>query len=159
VLAALLNAALGHLDGWAGILGRAIVTQTWKQEFCTFGPVLRLPLGPVASITSVAYFDCENVPRTLADTAYVLRSDFRGAFVDLKPGQSWPGAYQRPDAISVTYVCGTAPQDVPAALKVAIMLLVSHWNENREAVVTGTIATELPLSVRTLLEPYRLVGV
>lgn len=33
----------------------------------------------------------------------------------------------------------------------AILLLVGHWYANREAVVTGTISTEVPLAVDRLL--------
>lgn len=38
----------------------------------------------------------------------------------------------------------------------AVMLLGAHLYENREGVVTGTIATALPLSVQFLLAPYRV---
>jgi fatty-acyl-CoA synthase len=57
VLNALIAAAVSHLDGHTGILGRAMVTQTWRQDFEAFGGRLRLPLWPVASVTSVTYRD------------------------------------------------------------------------------------------------------
>ncbi|MCV0396958.1 MAG: head-tail connector protein [Rhizobiaceae bacterium] len=153
VLTALLNAAVSHLDGWTGILGRAMVTQSWRQEFAGFG-CLRLPVGPVASIASITYYDADNEQQTLADSLYVLRHNALGAYVDLKPDQNWPGTYPRVDAVSVTYVAGTVAADVPAALKAAIMLLVSHWNEHREAVTEGAM-TELPMAVNALIAPYR----
>lgn len=158
VLTVLLNAAVNHLDGWTGILGRAMVTQTWRQDFEAFG-CRRLPLGPAASITSITYYDGDNVQQTLADSVYVLRTDSLGAYVDLKPDQSWPSAYSRPDAVSVTYVAGVDAADVPAALKAAILLMVSHWNENREAVALGTIATTVPMSASALIRPYQRVGI
>jgi uncharacterized phiE125 gp8 family phage protein len=159
VLTLLLAAAVSHLDGWSGILGRCMVTQSWRQDFGGFASCLRLPLGPVASITSVQYYDAANAQQTLSTDVYTLRSDALGAYVDLKVGQSWPSSYTRPDAVSVTYVAGTDAAEVPAALKAAILLMVSHWNENREAVVTGTIATELPMSAAALIAPFRRVGV
>lgn len=157
VLTALLNAAVDHLDGWTGILGRALVTQTWRQDFASFG-CLRLPLGPVASISEVTYFDADNAEQTLSTDVYTLRSDAIGTYVDLKPSQSWPSTYARADAVSVTYVAGTAAADVPAAIKAAIMLLVSHWNEHREAAIEGGVS-ELPMGVAALIAPYRRVGV
>lgn len=42
------------------------------------------------------------------------------------------------------------------AVTSAIMLLGAHLYENREGVVTGTIATALPLSVQFLLAPHRV---
>lgn len=158
VLTALLNAAVDHLDGWSGILGRAMVTQSWRQDFCGFATPLRLPLGPAASITSVTYYDADNAQQTLADTVYVLRADALGAYLDLKAGQSWPSAYGRADAVSVTFVAGTDAADVPAALKAALLMLVSHWFHNREAVGDGSLA-EIPMGASALVAPYRRVGV
>src|SRR5690606_14090696 len=37
-------AAVDHLDGWSGILGRALVEQEWRQDFDGFSSTLRLPL-------------------------------------------------------------------------------------------------------------------
>lgn len=38
-----------------------------------------------------------------------------------------------------------------ADVEQAILLVVGHWYANREAVVTGTIATVIPLAVERLL--------
>ncbi|MEW9838232.1 head-tail connector protein [Mesorhizobium marinum] len=157
VLTVLLNAAVDHLDGWSGILGRCIVTQTWRQDFAAFA-CLRLPLGPVASVSEVKYFDADGVQQTLSTDVYQLLTDARGPYLDLKPGQSWPGTYSRPDAVSVTFVAGMAAAAVPGAIKAAILLLVSHWNENREAVAEGAMF-EVPLGVSALIAPHRRVNV
>jgi len=158
VLTVLLSAAVDHLDGWTGILGRCLVTQTWRQDFGSFA-CLRLPLGPVASISALTYFDAaNNAQQTLSTDVYELRTDARGPYVGLKPNQSWPGLYSRPDAVSVTFVAGTAASAVPASIKAAILLLVSHWNENREA-VTGGAMSQLPLGVSALIAPHRRVNV
>lgn len=62
-----------------------------------------------------------------------------------------------------------AAEDVPAddeyplvmndAIRSAILLMVGHWYENREAVIVGTSASELPLAVERLLHPYRVYRV
>lgn len=44
---------------------------------------------------------------------------------------------------------------VPAPLQEAVAQLAAHFYENREAVVTGTIATELPWGVGSILDAYR----
>jgi uncharacterized phiE125 gp8 family phage protein len=157
VLGVLIAAAVDHLDGWTGILGRALVTQTWRQDFSGFG-CLRLALGPVASIAKIEYFDGTNVAQELPATTYVLRADALGSYLDLKPDQSWPGTYGRADAVSVTYIAGVDAAKVSGAIKVAITMLVGHWYANREA-VTADPAIELPIGVAALLAPYRRVGV
>ncbi|RRW54815.1 phage gp6-like head-tail connector protein [Pseudomonas fulva] len=42
-------------------------------------------------------------------------------------------------------------EDFPASFKAALLLLIGHSYANREAIVTGTIAVELPLAVESLL--------
>ena len=156
-ITALCLAATDHLDGYAGILGRALVTQTWTQAFDAFGCKLRLPLDPVSSAT-VAYYDASNVSQTLATSVYQLLTDELGPFITLKPDQDWPSTYDREDAVTVTFVCGYgAASAVPQAIKHAALLLVSHWNENREAAASDA-PTELPLAVDRLLSPYRRIG-
>lgn len=157
LITAYIAAAVDHLDGWSGILGRALVTQSWRQDFARFG-CLRLPLGPVASITEIKYFDGDNAEQTLADSVYTHHSDALGTYVALKPDHAWPPTYSRPDAVSVTYVAGSAPADVPGAIKVAIFLMVGNWYANREATTEAAMA-ELPVGAYALVSPYRRIGV
>lgn len=44
-----------------------------------------------------------------------------------------------------------APERVPPRMTQAVLMLVGHWFANREAVVTGTIAAQVPLAVEALL--------
>lgn len=59
------------------------------------------------------------------------------------------------DRIGIELGSGEGEQPVNAAITAAILLIGGHLFENREAVVTGTIATALPLAVESLLAPYR----
>lgn len=43
-------------------------------------------------------------------------------------------------------------------IKTAMLLMVGHWYGNREATVVGVSASKLPLSVDSLLKPYRIFG-
>lgn len=40
-------------------------------------------------------------------------------------------------------------------LTTAMLLLIGHWFENREAVVVGSTTSELPMAVEALIAPYR----
>ncbi|WP_110642462.1 head-tail connector protein [Salinicola sp. CPA57] len=40
-------------------------------------------------------------------------------------------------------------------LVTAMLLLIGHWYVNRESVVVGTITSEMPMAVQSLIEPYR----
>ena len=50
---------------------------------------------------------------------------------------------------------GLEPMIANDAIRAAILLILGHLYANREEVVTGTIATELPMTSRHLLQPYR----
>lgn len=156
LITGLIAAATDHLDGWTGILGRAIITQTWRQDFDCFPAKLRLPLHPVASISSVTYYDGDNAQQTLSTDVFEMLKDGAGAYVARKVDQTWPGTRNRAAAVSVTFVAGEA--SAPAAIKTAILLTVGHLYENREAVAEGSFAA-LPMAVDALIAPYRRVGV
>lgn len=160
LIQAYIDAATAHLDGYTGIVGRALVTQTWRQDFECFRSCLRLPIGPVASVAGVTYYDAANVSQTLATSVYDRFTDALGSYLALKSGQqAWPSVYARRDAVSVTFVAGNAAADVPAPLRVAVMLLAANWYENREAVNVGNITSEMPMGVSTLIAPYSRVGI
>jgi uncharacterized phiE125 gp8 family phage protein len=158
VLTGLLAAAVDHLDGWTGILGRALVTQTWRQDFDGFERRMRLPVGPLASVSSITSRNAAGQIATVSSDNYALKVDELGAYVRFKDGYSFPTDLNETTAVSITYMAGTAAADVPASIKAAIMLLVSHWNEHREA-VAGASTAELPLGVNALIAPHRRTGV
>lgn len=153
----LVNAATSYLDGYSGILGRAMLTQTWRQDFAGFSKCMRLPVGNLIAVSSVQYYDSFNNLQTLSADAYSSLSDELGPFLVLNSGFSWPSTFDRRDAVRVTWTAGYGPAatDVPAAIKEAVLLLVGHFYGNREAVTVGTLASELPLGVAALISPYR----
>lgn len=161
LITSLIQAATDYVDGWAGILGRCLVTQSWRQDFCDWPTcrVLRLPFPDVSAAT-VKYFDEDNTEQAVADAMVTVLSDARGSFVRFSDEFTYPGLYDdRADAVQVTITAGYGEAaDVPSAIKAAILLLVGHWYANREAVTSET-ATVLPMAVDALLAPYRRVGI
>jgi uncharacterized phiE125 gp8 family phage protein len=161
----LIAAAVSHLDGWTGTLGRALCEQTWRQDYDDFASCLRLPLGPVVSVEVVTYIDTDGIEQTVDEADYTLRTDSLGSYVEFGCEYSFPSLNSANAAVSVEFVAGYPVTDGawtgPAAIKHAIMLLVAHWFENREAVLTGqsAAAVALPLGVDALLAPYRRIHI
>jgi uncharacterized phiE125 gp8 family phage protein len=153
----LVSAATAHLDGYSGILGRALTTQTWKIEAGAFTDPLRLPVGDLIAVSSVKYYDLSNAQQTLATSVYGAFSDDGGPYIGLKADQDWPDVYDRRDAIEVIWTAGygATAASVPQAIKQAALLLVGHWYANREAVSIGESVAEIPLAATALLEPFR----
>lgn len=48
-----------------------------------------------------------------------------------------------------------SPKEIPEVVKSAILMMVGHWFENREAINVGNIVTEIPYGVESMLWPYR----
>jgi uncharacterized phage protein (predicted DNA packaging) len=44
-------------------------------------------------------------------------------------------------------------------VQAAMLLLVGHWYENREATVTGQATSKVPLAVDSLLQPHKIYGI
>lgn len=158
ILTRLIAVVMSHLDGIDGILGRALIAQTWSQDFDSFpaGAILCLGLAPVISITGIDYFDTDNAAQTYDGANFSAFNRAKESYVKLGYASSWPSYYERDDAVTVTYQAGygATADKVPPAIKHAALMLLSHYYENREAVLTGTISAELPLGVMRLLRPF-----
>jgi uncharacterized phiE125 gp8 family phage protein len=144
------------------LAGRTLLTTTWDLKLPAFPTAIDLPMPPVASVTSVSYYDLDNALQTLAvTTQYLTYCGNKTGRVYLPNGTTWPSTYDRPDAVIVRYVAGwTSAALVPACLVQWCRQAVATMYEHREHTVTGTIAAELPREFCAgLLDPERLVTV
>src|SRR5690606_27662550 len=78
-----IQAATDHLERTLNI---ALVTQTWKQSFCSFNSLLQLRMGPVASIDAVKYYDTENVEQVVLSTSYSALMYAQGTVIQASSG-------------------------------------------------------------------------
>jgi len=120
-----------------------------------------LPRCPVQSVTAITYVDTDGTTQTIDSADYTLdaASDI-DASVGPAFGETWPTVRDQRNAVVVTYVAGwTLPALVPQAFRHAMRLLVGHWNENREATLTGTISKEIEFAVEALVGPHSLTSV
>ncbi len=176
---AYVDAATDAIDAYGGMSGRALITQTWQQDFDGFfdwrsknagifnptdrAPYLRLPVGDAQAISSITYYDTNNAQQTLATSVYTLMQDAIGPYVTLQSGQTWPSTVIRDDAVRVTWTAGFGADSdsVPAKYRQAILLLVAQWYENRENVLADYRVTvnDLPWTVKALIGLNRVDSV
>ena len=153
----LIAAAVAYVDG-TGLLGRAMITQDWAQWVNQAPGWVRLEIGPFQSLVSVQYYDTDNVLQTATLSDFETR--LAGDFVICKPKEDfeWPNAETRQDAIKITYRAGfgDAAGDVPQTVRHAMLLMIAHWYENREASSEKSMA-KLPMGVDALLGVERVV--
>lgn len=154
LIGAFLQAATAHLDGPAGILGRCILSQTWRIDYDRFCRSLLLPLVPVSDIVSVTWRNSAGQISTIDDDEYLTEVDDRGnVYLRFRNAYAFPTDLYDRQAVSVTFKAGYPVDEFPPALKVAILLLVGNWYDNREATVLGSV-NELPFAVRALISPF-----
>lgn len=161
LITGLIKAAVTHLDGWTGTLGRCLVDQTWRQDSDTFTQCMRLPLGPVSEIVTVKYRNAEGQIATVAAENYALETSAGGqSYLWFRSSYSRPSNLYDRAAVQVEFIAGYgAAADVPQALKHAMLMMIGHWYENREGVAMGSSPTTVPLAVDALISPFRRVSV
>lgn len=152
LIAALIEAAVSHLDGWSGILGRCIMQQTWRQDLAWFPCEVRLPFPDVQSVV-IQYVDVDGATQTFPSGSYHLINTISGGMLCPKSGHAWPSVGIAPDAVKITMVCGY--NAVPAGIKQAILLHVGAMFENRSSM---TEAALMPFAYDALIAPHRRVG-
>jgi len=122
--------------------GTAIMPQTWELTLDAFPPSFKLEVTPVASISSIKYFDADGVQQTLDSALYTLDAarDQAPAYVVPAYGTSWPATRNQVNAVTLQFVAGYAnAAAVPDSIKAWIKLQVGAMYENRQA--SGTVQT------------------
>jgi uncharacterized phiE125 gp8 family phage protein len=142
-------------------LGRAFITQTWEYILDEFPKenYIALPLAtPLVTVTSVTYYDTDDVPATQALTEVYQDVYSEPGRIVLNYGETWPTTNLRPaNGVIIKYVCGGTAASIPEPLQNAMMLLIGHLYENREIVaMTGAMPKEIPFAYKALVAPYQL---
>lgn len=121
---------------------------------------LTIPVWPITSVDAVA-FEGES-PETEVDAAAYALLPWRPSRI-VGSAAAWPSVPDGATALRITVTAGwpgdgNSPEgwSGPASLKQALKLLVGHWFANRETIVVGTGAAELPFAVKALLDQQRI---
>lgn len=150
-----LDAAIRHLDGPTGILGRCLVTHTWRQDFADWGTELRLPVPDVTS-AEVTYIDAAGEAQTLPPESYLIDSRVEASVLRFADGFSRPDLADVAAPVRVTLEAGFgAPASVPKPIVAAILILAAHWYAHRVPVVAGQTVAEVPMTFDALIAPWR----
>ena len=146
-----------------GFQNRAYITQTWDLYLDWFSCgdcCIKIPKPPLVSVTSITYLDTAGVSQTLAASTYKVDTVSELGRIALAYGQSWPSTYDEINTVVIRFVAGYgAAAAVPKRVTQAMYLLIGHWFENRETVLTGTISKEVEFSVESLLWQERVVPI
>lgn len=124
-----------------------LTRETWKYAMEQFDKdEFYIPMSPIASITSIQYYDSLNTLTTLSSAYYSLDGISGGiprgnSRIYLNEPYDWPYTYDREDAIQTTFVAGysTTAASVPESLKHCLKLLVTFFFEHRGEPIADNI--------------------
>ena len=137
------------------ITGQKFLTQVWDWFLDEFPcGELTVPMGPVASVDSIKYYDTDNALQTWASANYQI--DPAGLRPRILPvyNVTWPATYQRLGAVQVRMTVGYgAASAIPMAVKHWIMAATGEAFKNRELSIDRN-AEALSHFMNGLLDPY-----
>jgi uncharacterized phiE125 gp8 family phage protein len=146
-----------------GYQNRAYITQTWELALDSFPNerIMKIPLPPLQSITSIKYYDPEGTETVFSSDDYEVDTYSEPGRVSLGYGKSWPYATLRPvNGVIIEFKAGygDTADDVPEQVKQAVKVLVGELYEHREATDVKELK-EIPFAVKALLGLERIVPI
>lgn len=153
LIEALRDAAIAHVENYCNVKLGDVTAVMYLDGF----PMSwEIPVGPVQSIASIAYNNTTTTTQTLASTAWYADLIRRPARVSVINPPSV--ADYTHNGVQITCTIGYPEAEIPAPIIHAIRLIVGHYYEQRQQVVVGVSAVELPFGIHALLNPYRIVS-
>jgi len=175
LLSALISATRQFTEDYTGraLIRRhlAVYFDDWSTEDC-----VRLPFPPLVAITSstavtdsssgaaVAYKDSTRGWNSFSSTGWVADTVSEPGRLCLEYDENWPtDVLHNVNPIKIHFTCGysTSSTGVPQPIRSAMKMAINHLYENREQYVVGyggVGAIEVPGTVKTLLNDYRIYG-
>lgn len=140
-------------------LGRALVNTTYTLYLENWpGREIQLPYPPLVAVDSVKYYgDGTETLDTFSSSSYTVSTAGDPGIIWLNENKDWPSLMNRPNPIEIQFQAGygSNADDVPAAIQAAVTMTAAYFFEQPIPVITGTIATELPLGASRLIDSER----
>ncbi len=143
------------------LTNRQMINASWTYQVDQFPhqDAIFFPIAPLVSVTSISYTDGDGASQTLGTSVYGVGTIRDPGRIFLKSGQEWPSTLDQANVVTVVAVAGygASASDVPEPLKHAVLMLVSHYYEHREAVdPRGNTFAEVPLGVKNICHQFEV---
>lgn len=143
-------------------LDRTLVHTRWTMRMDRLPWEIELPRPPMAqsgttTATVVTYTLETQATATLDTSTYRVDRAAAPGVIRTVYGGSWPGHLMDQNSVTVTWWGGYGADgtSVPAAIRSAMLMLISSLYEYRSAVLTGTMSKEIEFGVKALLDTQR----
>lgn len=127
MISTMLFAAIDYAEKF---IRRSIIKK--EYELITKGNSIKLPNPPIIEVKSVTV-DGEDVEFEFEEPNHLKIDNFGKVIVRYEAGYD----------------------ELPKAIEQALLMLTSHYYENREIVIVGTSVIRIPFTVESLLYPYK----
>jgi uncharacterized phiE125 gp8 family phage protein len=137
---------------------RLFVAGTRTETFNRFGDYLEIWRSPITAITSVEYSTSDDPNDDAAYTGFVANLGFP-ARISPADGDEFPDLITG-GTITVTYTAGAidAASEEYLIGKRAMLILIGHWFEFREAAAAGIVSNEIAFCISSLLDELRPIS-
>jgi uncharacterized phiE125 gp8 family phage protein len=114
-----------------------------------------LPRPPLQSVAKVSYAIADTTVTThIDDSLLVVDTYSEPGRVGMVNGESWPSV-RRVLPVTITYQAGYGTQDeIPKLAKQGMLMLISHWHEHRESVITSGTPKEIEHAYNAIVGSY-----
>lgn len=143
------------------ITRRVLIEQTWRIYLDAWPRrrIVTLPVAPLIAIDAITIYDANGDPVTVDPDDYdVDAASVPGRLVLSATAPAPVGKAVNGIEIDVTAGYGPSSLEVPAALRQAVLMLVTHWYEHRGAVGHDLAVLLAPLGFEALVAPYRILS-
>jgi len=145
-------------------LDLAIMDQeiTLKLDAFPRNRVICLPRANLIEVVSFDYLDSAGDSQPFTD---YTEDSFQTPARLVNNTGTWPEILDNAGSITIVYRAGYGPDQTsggyppPGSILQAMRMLITHWYDNRNAVMIGATPAELQLAVASCLHKHRRLGV
>ncbi len=139
---------------------QVLIAQQWRVADTAWPADRRiaLPVLPLIGVDAVRALDAAGAATAVPAGDYEVDAEAGSLTIKADAAALAPSLSAGGYEVDFTAGFGAASTDVPAALRQAVLMLVTHWFEHRSAVVSGDGLAPTPAGVQTLTAPWRRVG-
>lgn len=138
---------------------RSLINATWTEFFSGFpageDEVLRLTKAPLVSVSTIKYYDSDDVQQTWHTDDYDVHSPrYLAGRVTVTPGYTWPNVRtDRPYPIQIEYLAGygAAAVDIPQEILEAVYLVLDDFYRFRGASIPFAMSEAVAASLSRIL--------
>lgn len=150
----LVAAARLHVEA---VTGKAMLAQSWRLVLDCWpqSRMVALPVTPFISLTEITAYDMEGEPHAVPLAQFLDAPDRL-----MLPRQvAGMPLLREQGGIEIDYVAGfgVEPEDVPADLVQAMLVLVGYWFEHRDAVIAAGAGSVVPAGFDALVAAHKRV--